>query len=66
MKVVSALLLGALAVGGYAQESTMLKLVDSIDCFLCQNLRCRLVNKVIAPLNRIVHMPLPMIFFLIT
>src|SRR6266571_1346355 len=43
----------------------MLQFVHSIDSFPRQYLRRGLVNQVVTTLNSIVHVPLPMIFFLV-
>src|SRR5579872_5298470 len=51
--------------GTVEREAAMLKLIDSINGLAGQNLRRGLVNEVIAALDGVVHVPLPVVFFLI-
>src|SRR5438067_1032853 len=43
----------------------MLQLVYGVDGFACQDFRRGLIDQVVAALDGIVHMPLPVIFFLV-
>ena len=48
-----------------AVRRTMLQLVDGIDSLTSQDLCCGLIDKIVAALHGIVHMPLPVILFLV-
>ena len=47
-------------------QAAMLQFIDGINGLACQNLRRRLVDQVVATLDGIVHVPLPVIFFRVT
>src|SRR5579859_2140104 len=47
------------------RQAAMFKLIDGIDSFARQDLCRGLVYQVVAPLDGIVHVPFPVVFFLV-
>jgi hypothetical protein len=60
-----AALVDASILGAVEREAAMLKFIYSINGFTCENLRRRLIYEVVTTLHGIIHMPLPMVLFLI-
>ncbi len=46
-------------------QAPVFQFIHGVDGFACQDLCCRLIDQVVTALDGIVHVPLPVIFFLV-
>ena len=60
-----ATLVNAPVLGAIEREAAMFQFVDGVDGLAGQNFRRRLIDEIVAALDGIVHVPFPMVFFLI-